>query len=178
MGKINAAIIAALFMILTAFSASFADFKNYAIALDTGYTITALFYGGYGVGAEGEICFLGNFSAFLEMGYQNELYYDIGYDTQLFYGAAGIRFYLSYDALEGPWLGIGVGLLDADYSAMYIYPNLIFPFEGGYKFILEKSTGFFIEPEFKLMISPYIDYSIGLVASYTYMIGFNVGFAF
>jgi len=158
-------------------SADTNSYKNIAIGIDTGYTVISAFNGGYGLGVEGEFTITGNMSLFADLAYESDR--PFGTNTTFFYGYGGFRYYLTFDALAGPWVGLGAG-----YQAITVpvdsgfYQNIIFPIECGYKLIVDNNTGFFIEPKGSLMVIPYIDYNVGLVASWELFIGADAGFSF
>ncbi len=179
MKKIYLAGLSALFIVMTASSVSYeGNFKNYAIGIDTGYTLMSAFNSGYGAGLVGEICFLGNLSFFVDGGYQN-IYTGIT-NSQLYYIYGGFRYYLTYDALAGPWAGLGLGiredLLNVDTNVPYIH--FILPIEMGYKYILDDASGFYLEPAAKLVLLPKIDITNGFYATWAFFIGANAGFSF
>jgi hypothetical protein len=170
-----------LFIILTCALAASADaengFKSFAIGIDTGYTLIAAFNGGYGLGVETEYAFVGNMSVFADFGYENEYLWTT--NSQFFYGYGGLRYYLTFDALAGPWVGLSAG-----YNSITVpvdsgfYQNIIFPIEAGYKFILDNVTGFYLEPKGSFVVIPYINYNVGLAASWALFIGVDAGFSF
>ena len=172
----------ALIMALTGSNfSSAADFKNYAVGLDTSYTLLpVLFYNGYGGGLEGEIGFLGNLSFFLDSGYENLNLW--GTNSQIITGYAGFRYYLTYDAVAGAWVGLGVGLGSTQWysynntSGQSLSFNVLL--ELGYKYILDRSTGFFIEPVGKMGIEPQLNVVYGIYSYFFVRIGADVGFSF
>lgn len=176
------ALLLSMFMILMCALAASADsadtnFKNIAIGIDTGYTLISAIYGGYGLGAEGEFTVMGDISLFADGAYESQNL--SGTNTTFFYIYGGFRYYLTFDALAGPWVGLGVGYQSVSVRVdSSFYQNIIIPVEAGYKFILDNSTGFFIEPKGSFVVIPYIDYNVGLVASWELFIGADVGFSF
>ncbi len=176
MNNIHLKALAALFISVFTLSAAWAgNFKNYAVGLDTTYTLGALFYGGVGGGVEGEACIFGNWSVALNCGYMNMN--PGGTNNQMFYAYAGFRYYLTFDALGGPFAGVGGGIRDVAYNYEAPYVQGLIPIEIGWKFI-ELNTGIFIEPVFKLVLIPAYSPYVGLFADYAYFIGFNAGISF
>jgi len=168
---------------LFSFSLAFSEekvFKDYSVAFDSGYTIHSLFYGGLGGGVEAEIAFSGIFSFGIDFGYESFKYVDnnVTNDNRFTYIYGGLRIYMTYDAIAGPFMGVFAGIRmetvngkDSNY--------FIIPFEAGWKFIIDNYSGIFVEPLVKLVLFPFYDeVSKEILNNYAFFAGANIGIAF
>jgi hypothetical protein len=159
----------ALAFVLLVMTGAYAAPASSAIALDTGYLISGLMSGGFGIGATYEYDFADNMGLAFKVGYVGVSSY--GYTISMFMPGADFRlFFMAPKAGLYAFAGFQYWIMSV---ASYGFSFPLIDFGVGYKWVTGGESGFVVEP--------YIGYALALgsyVAGGGLEYGVRLGYAF